>query len=155
MAEYRRPFAEPGEGRRPTLTWPREIPIEGDPADVTAIVDAYADWLKTSNVPKLFLKAEPGGILAGGKVLEHARSLAGADRSDGQRGPFRPGRFAGRDRAGHRQLDEDVGLTGPMQDQDRSNRMAMKDVSVVLAHGGWADGSSWAPRHHGARGTMA
>jgi haloalkane dehalogenase len=75
MAEYRRPFAEPGESRRPTLTWPREIPIEGDPADVTAIVDAYADWLKTSRVPKLFLKAEPGGILAGGKVLEHARSL--------------------------------------------------------------------------------
>jgi len=75
MAEYRRPFATPGEGRRPTLTFPREIPIEGDPADVTAIVDAYADWLKTSNVPKLFLKAEPGGILAGGTVLEHARSL--------------------------------------------------------------------------------
>jgi haloalkane dehalogenase len=75
MAEYRRPFAEPGEGRRPTLTWPREIPIEGEPADVTAIVDAYADWLKASSVPKLFLKAEPGGILAGGKVLEHARSL--------------------------------------------------------------------------------
>src|ERR1700743_3167285 len=41
MAEYRRPFAEPGEGRRPTLTWPREIPIEGDPADVTAVVDPY------------------------------------------------------------------------------------------------------------------
>jgi haloalkane dehalogenase len=75
MAEYRRPFAEPGEGRRPTLTWPREIPIEGDPTDVTAIVDAYADWLKTNSVPKLFLNAEPGGILAGGKVLEHARSL--------------------------------------------------------------------------------
>jgi haloalkane dehalogenase len=49
---------DPGEGRRPTLTLPREIPIEGDPADVTAIVDAYADWLKTSSVPKLFLKAE-------------------------------------------------------------------------------------------------
>jgi haloalkane dehalogenase len=75
MAEYRRPFVEPGEGRRPTLTWPRQIPIEGDPADVTAIVDAYADWLKVSSVPKLFLKAEPGGILAGGKVLEQARSL--------------------------------------------------------------------------------
>ena len=75
MAEYRRPFAEPGEGRRPTLTWPREIPIEGDPADVSAIVSTYADWLVTSRVPKLFLKAEPGGILAGGKVLEHARSL--------------------------------------------------------------------------------
>jgi haloalkane dehalogenase len=76
MAEYRRPFAEPGEGRRPTLTWPREIPIEGDPADVTAIVTAYADWLVTSIVPKLFLKAEPGGILAGGAVLDLARKLA-------------------------------------------------------------------------------
>ena len=42
---------------------------------MTAIVDAYADWLKTRNVLKLFLNAEPGGILAGGKVLEHARSL--------------------------------------------------------------------------------
>jgi haloalkane dehalogenase len=60
MAEYRRPFAEPGEGRRPTLTWPRQIPVDGEPADVPAIVTAYADWLKTSNVPKLFLKAEPG-----------------------------------------------------------------------------------------------
>ena len=75
MAEYRRPFLQPGEGRRATLTWPREIPIEGDPADVTAIVDAYTDWLKVSSVPKLFLKAEPGGILAGGKVLEQARSF--------------------------------------------------------------------------------
>src|SRR5207245_801293 len=75
MAGYRRPYAGPGEGRRPTLTFPREIPIEGDPADVTAAVDAYADWLKNSSVPKLFLKAEPGGILAEGKVLEFARSL--------------------------------------------------------------------------------
>jgi haloalkane dehalogenase len=75
MVEYRRPFAEPGEGRRPTLTWPREIPIEGEPPDVTEIVTAYADWLVTSNVPKLFLKAEPGGILAGGAVLELARRL--------------------------------------------------------------------------------
>src|SRR5580692_8076504 len=64
MAEYRRPFAEPGEGRRPTLTWPREIPIDGKPADVNAIAAAYADWLGTSKVPKLFLKAEPGAILA-------------------------------------------------------------------------------------------
>ena len=75
MAQYRRPFAEPGEGRRPTLTWPREIPIEGDPADVSAIVAAYADWLATSNVPKLFLKAEPGGILGGGAALDLARSF--------------------------------------------------------------------------------
>jgi len=73
MAEYRRPFAEPGEGRRPTLTWPREIPIEGDPADVTAIAAAYAEWLKTSNVPKLFVKAEPGLLLAGGANLDFVR----------------------------------------------------------------------------------
>jgi haloalkane dehalogenase len=73
MAEYRRPFAEPGEGRRPTLTWPRELPIEGDPADVAEIVTAYADWLATSVVPKLFLKAEPGALIAGGANLETVR----------------------------------------------------------------------------------
>src|SRR6516162_9468598 len=75
MAAYRRPFAEPGEGRRPTLTWPRQIPIEGDPADVTAIAIAYADWLATSNVPKLFVKAEPGLLIAGGANLDFARRL--------------------------------------------------------------------------------
>jgi haloalkane dehalogenase len=74
MAQYRRPFAEPGEGRRPTLTWPREIPIEGNPADVNEIVSAYADWLATSSVPKLFVKAEPGALLAGGANLDAARS---------------------------------------------------------------------------------
>jgi len=73
MTEYRRPFAEPGEGRRPTLTWPREIPIEGDPADTTAIVGAYAGWLATSDVPKLFLKAEPGALLGGGANLDTVR----------------------------------------------------------------------------------
>jgi haloalkane dehalogenase len=75
MAEYRRPFAEPGEGRRPTLTWPREIPIEGEPADVAAIVDAYAKWLATSSVPKLFVKAEPGLLIAAGPNLAFARGL--------------------------------------------------------------------------------
>ena len=73
MAEYRRPFAEPGEGRRPTLTWPRQIPIEGEPADVAAIVSAYADWLATSGVPKLFVKAEPGAILASGANRDFVR----------------------------------------------------------------------------------
>jgi haloalkane dehalogenase len=73
MAEYRRPFAEPGEGRRPTLTWPRQIPVEGEPADVTAIAAAYADWLGTSNVPKLFLKAEPGAILANDRLVNLVR----------------------------------------------------------------------------------
>ncbi len=65
MDEYRRPFTEPGEARRPTLTWPREIPIEGEPADVAAIVSAYGDWLAASDAPKLFVNAEPGSILAG------------------------------------------------------------------------------------------
>jgi haloalkane dehalogenase len=75
MAQYRRPFAEPGEGRRPTLTWPRQIPIDGEPADVSAIVATYADWLATSDVPKLFVKAEPGLLVAGGANLEFARGL--------------------------------------------------------------------------------
>jgi len=65
MAEYRRPWLEPGETRRPVLTWPREIPIGGEPADVVAIVEAYAAWLATSEVPKLFVNAEPGSILVG------------------------------------------------------------------------------------------
>ncbi|MGB0632123.1 MAG: haloalkane dehalogenase [Alphaproteobacteria bacterium] len=65
MAEYRRPFAAAGEDRRPTLSWPREIPLDGEPADVVAIVQAYADWLKQSDIPKLFINAEPGAILVG------------------------------------------------------------------------------------------
>ena len=65
MAEYRRPFLEPGECRRPTLTWPRQIPIEGEPADVVEIVAAYGAWLATSAVPKLFVNADPGSILVG------------------------------------------------------------------------------------------
>jgi len=65
MAHYRGPFAEPGEARRPTLTWPRQIPIDGEPADVVEIVSTYADWLSSSPVPKLFMNAEPGAILTG------------------------------------------------------------------------------------------
>jgi len=65
MEVYRRPYLEPGESRRPTLTWPREIPIDGEPADVVGIVAEYADWLSQSDVPKLFINAEPGAILTG------------------------------------------------------------------------------------------
>ncbi len=65
MAEYRRPFATAGEGRRPTLTWPRQIPIEGEPADVVAVVEAYGAWLAQSDVAKLFINADPGSILTG------------------------------------------------------------------------------------------
>ena len=65
MAVYRAPFAEPGESRRPTLTWPREIPLDGEPPDVVDIVDAYSSWLAESDMPKLFVNAEPGAILTG------------------------------------------------------------------------------------------
>ncbi len=65
MAEYRRPFMNAGEDRRPTLTWPRQIPLDGTPADVVAVVDAYSKWLAGSNVPKLFINAQPGSILTG------------------------------------------------------------------------------------------
>ena len=65
MAPYRAPYTEPGESRRPTLTWPREIPLAGEPADVVEIVDSYAAWLSKSDVPKLFFNADPGAILTG------------------------------------------------------------------------------------------
>jgi haloalkane dehalogenase len=74
MTEYRRPFAEPGEARRPTLTWPREIPIDGQPADVAEIIRAYGDWLSQSSVPKLFVKGEPGALLASGPSVKFCRS---------------------------------------------------------------------------------
>jgi len=65
MEEYRRPFRQPGEDRRPTLTWPRQIPIDGEPADVVEIVEAYGAWLAQSEVPKLFINADPGAIVTG------------------------------------------------------------------------------------------
>lgn len=66
MAVYKRPFLHPGESRRPTLTWPREIPIDGEPADVYEMVANYARWLAHSDhLPKLFVDADPGAILIG------------------------------------------------------------------------------------------
>ena len=65
MAAYRRPFLNAGEDRRPTLAWPRQIPLDGEPSDVVEIVAAYADWLASCNVPKLLVNAEPGAILVG------------------------------------------------------------------------------------------
>ena len=62
--EYRRPFKVP-EHRRPTLTWPREIPLAGEPADVVEIVREYSGWLAGTSFPKLFINAEPGAILTG------------------------------------------------------------------------------------------
>ena len=65
MNHYRKPYLEPGEDRRPTLTWPRQIPIEGEPPEVCRIVDDYGAWLSQCDVPKLFINADPGSILTG------------------------------------------------------------------------------------------
>ena len=65
MNVYRRPFLNPGEDRRPTLTWPRQIPIDGEPEEVHDIVAGYSDWICSSDIPKLFINADPGAILVG------------------------------------------------------------------------------------------
>lgn len=65
MAAYRGPYLEPGESRRPTLTWPREIPIDGQPADVYEIVAANARFMASSAVPKLFINGDPGSVITG------------------------------------------------------------------------------------------
>ncbi len=75
MAAYRAPYLEPGESRRPTLTWPREVPFDGEPADVYEIVSRYSAWLPTTeDVPKLLVNADPGAILVG-EAREYARSF--------------------------------------------------------------------------------
>lgn len=63
--EYRRPFRAPGEDRRTTLTWPREIPIQGHPADVLEVVEANKAWMAENSLPKLFINTEPGAVLVG------------------------------------------------------------------------------------------
>ena len=74
MEVYRRPYVEPGESRRPTLTWPRQIPLDGDPEDVTKFVEDYGTWLASDeSPPKLFINADPGTILIG-KQREFCRT---------------------------------------------------------------------------------
>ena len=73
IEEYRRPFLNPGEDRRPTLSWPREIPIEGQPENVCEIVNQYAEWMQTNDIPKLFINAEPGAITTG-RIRDFCRS---------------------------------------------------------------------------------
>mgnify|MGYP001966490150 FL=1 len=65
MEQYRLPYTEPGESRRPTLSWPRQIPVAGEPDEVVALVRDYGLWLAASDVPKLFINADPGSILIG------------------------------------------------------------------------------------------
>ncbi len=73
MAAYRAPFPDRG-ARLPTLVWPRELPIEGEPADVNAVVESYGKWLSQSTVPKLLILGEPGAIVRG-RVRDFCRSL--------------------------------------------------------------------------------
>ena len=73
MNEYRRPFLNVGEDRRPTLSWPRQIPIQGEPKEVVKVVENYSNWLSSSDLPKLFINADPGSILTG-KQREFCRS---------------------------------------------------------------------------------
>jgi len=63
--EYRRPFIEPGENRRPMLSWPREIPIDGEPENVCRIVNNYSNWMQENDIPKFFINAKPGAIIQG------------------------------------------------------------------------------------------
>ena len=65
MEQYRLPYTEPGESRRPTLSWSRQIPVAGEPAEIVALVRDYGLWLAASDIPKLFINADPGSILIG------------------------------------------------------------------------------------------
>jgi haloalkane dehalogenase len=75
-AEYRRPYLMPGESRRPTLEWPRELPLGGNPSDTAALVESYTAWLAADpEVPKLFVRAVPGAIFSSPAVIEFVRSF--------------------------------------------------------------------------------
>lgn len=80
-AEYRRPYLTPGESRRPTLTWPRELPMGGEPADTTALVQGYTGWLASDRtLPKLWVRANPGAILStapqNADLIEYVRGFS-------------------------------------------------------------------------------
>jgi haloalkane dehalogenase len=74
MDQYRRPFVNPGEDRRPTLSWPRDVPIAGEPAEVVEVIEEFDDWLATSEVPKLFIRADPGVVQSKQRILDIVRS---------------------------------------------------------------------------------
>ncbi len=104
MTEYRKPFLN-REDRWPTLTWPRQIPIGGEPADVVAIADAYAKWMAENNLPKLFVNAEPGcnPDRQSARILPW---LEEPDRDHGSRHSLHSGRLRGSHRPRRRGLDQ-------------------------------------------------
>lgn len=73
MEHYRRPFRNPGEDRRPTLSWPRTLPLDGEPAEIVRLMDEYGGWLAQSDVPKLFINGDPGQVVRG-RVRQLIRS---------------------------------------------------------------------------------
>ena len=73
MEHYRRPYLVPGEGRRPTLSWPRNLPLDGEPAAIVEIMNRYGAWIARSDIPKLFVMGEPGALIRG-RVRESMRS---------------------------------------------------------------------------------
>ncbi|UCI19935.1 haloalkane dehalogenase [Mesorhizobium sp. B2-1-8] len=73
MEHYRRPFLEPGEGRRPTLSFPRNLPLDGEPVGTANAISASAEWMARSrHLPKLFIRGEPGTLMRG-RVLDEVR----------------------------------------------------------------------------------
>ena len=109
MAVYRAPFAAPGEDRRPTLTWPRQIPIDGEPADVVAVVNGICRMAGRQR-PAEAVRQCGAGIdphRAAARLLPH---LAEPDRGDRQGQPLHPGRQPRRDRRGHCGLGSDAWL---------------------------------------------
>ena len=79
IAEYRRPYLEPGESRRPTLTWPRELPVgpmlDGNAGKNAKLMEDYSVFLKTSDIPKLFIKANPGLIMTNPATIDYIRTF--------------------------------------------------------------------------------
>ncbi len=65
MSQYRKPFLKAGSDRQPTLSWPRQIPLDDEPREVIDIVNEYSDFMKKNHIKKLFINAEPGSILIG------------------------------------------------------------------------------------------
>jgi haloalkane dehalogenase len=72
--EYRRPYLTPGESRRPSLTWSREIPVDGEPADVLKVIERNNRWLEASPIPKLYIHVQPETVMKG-HVLVRVRTF--------------------------------------------------------------------------------
>ena len=89
-AEYRRPFIRPGEDRRPTLSWPRQIPIGGEPAAVAETVDTYATWMASNDLPKLYIHAEPGAQDSSERQVALCRSFKNQREIGVEAGHFVP-----------------------------------------------------------------